>query len=166
MKNNKTVWLSFVLAIILWVGSQISVYGAPIFSPTDDEPIAKSAEVTAGSKVETPQQNTSTENANLHKGTDFSLSVVNIKVLSGLNRAGEKSYSSTYQLAEVSGEKKSGSKETKVNVSFKNKQDKGKFAVTEVLVKKLVNNAYKVTAKIVELKPGQTPTEQKVTWVE
>lgn len=166
MKNTRTTWITFIWVIILWSGSQISVSAAPIFSPKDDEPIATSAEVAAESKVEAPQQNTSTENANLHKGTAFSLSVVNIKILSGTNRKGEKSYSSTYQLAELSSEKNSPIKEPKVNVSFKSKLDKGKFVVAEVTIKKLVNNAYKITAKIVELKPGEIPKDPKVIWLD
>ena len=166
MKNNQTIWFSFFLTFILCAGSHISAFASPVFSAKDDEPIAKSAEVTAESKVEAPQQNTSTENANLHKGTDFFLSAVNFKILSGVNRAGEKSYSATYQLAEASNEKGTTAKEPKVTVSFKSKLDKGKFAVSEITIKKLVNNAYKITAKIVESKPEETPKDPKITWLD
>ena len=163
MKNNKTIWFSLVLAIILCSGLQTPVCASPIFPPTDNQPINQVAEKT-DSSAEPAQQNTSTENANLHKNNSYGLAQVDIKILFGVNQDGEKSYKTTYQLAEVTGDESSESEEPKIHVTFKNKADKDKYAVEEVFIKKMANNAYQVTVKIVEIEPGKVITP-KITWV-
>ena len=164
MKNYKTIWVSLLLVIACYAGPNVTVYASPVFPPADNEPINQISKKPTPS-TEPTSQNTSTENANLHKDNSYGLAQIEVKILFGKNENGGKSYKTTYQLAEIKGNKNTDAKQPQIHVTFKNKTDQDKYAVEEVFVKKMANNAYKITAKIIDSKPGEIVTP-KVTWLD
>ncbi len=162
MNKHTIIYITFIAAILIYTGS-LPLYGSPIFPASDNQPINQIAEK-SDATVETTPQNTSTETANLHKSTPYALAQIDVKILFGVNQDGGKSYKTTYQLTEVSGDQNVSPQEPQVRVTYKNKADQDKYAVEEVTVKKAANNAYQITANVVESKPGQKITP-KVTWI-
>ncbi len=163
MKTYKTV-LVLGFALGLYAGLQMPVHASPIFPAADNQPLNQAAE-----KTDTPaaaqEQNTSTETANLHKDISYDLAEVNVQILYGTNQGGKKAYKTTYQLSKITADHKVETKEPRVNITYKSRADKGKYAVEEISIKKMVNNAYQITAKIIESKPGNT-IAPKVIWID
>lgn len=143
--------LRSLLIILIFSCSIPTVYAAPDFPPRSRGPLSQPVE-----KVESqaePKENVSPESVKNNHGSEYALSEIRVTVLSGMNLNGEKAYKVDYRLVETSkGESKI---KPTIHISYKDKQDKDRYAISEVSVKKMPSKAYQVTAKLVNAEQGK-----------
>ena len=135
------------------------------YPPREKEAIQPVTIKQAEEEAALPKENVTPESALTNKIGATALAEIKVTVLSGNNLHGEKSYKVDYKVIEIQGSA-TEKKDPAVIVSFKNKKEKGLYAVESVSVMEKGINAYKISAKIIEVKPGDEPTVPKITYLD
>jgi|GEM_PF-3431836 len=144
---------------------QVAVVAAD-FPPREKEPIQPVTVAEAAAAAALPKENVTPESALTNKIGATALAEIKVTVLSGYNSRGEKSYKVDYKVIEIQ-KSNSEKKDPAIIVAFKNKKtDKDKYAVAEVMVKTNPNGSFKITAKIIETKPGEKTITPKIAYLE
>jgi hypothetical protein len=155
---------AFTLILLSFLFFQQFSFAAPDFPPRQTSPIQPVTTEQAAAEEALPNENVTPESAKSGKIGEAALAEIHVTVLFGQSQNGEKSYKIDHKVIEKK-KNETEEKEPAVRVSFKNKADREKFAVSDVFVKKNENGTFKVTAKIIETVPGEATTT-KINWLD